>query len=123
MSQLELALNIVYILINIPFIVVVMFMIDGHFKFEEYKSMLTVVERRGIKLSLEDEKDVIYGGVLSYEEVLDIMARTGFHTVNYDGKRRLKERDSPWHSSKVDPISGELKDYEDGLEPLNTRSR
>lgn len=117
MSEVELALNVVFIILNIPFIIVVMLMIDEHFKFEEYKSLLTAVQRNGMLYSVEQENEIVYGNEISHSEMLDILASVDYHKLTHDYKF-VDAKDSPWRHERVNALSGDLQDLSMGSHPL-----
>lgn len=122
MSEVELALNVVFILLNIPLTVVIMLMIDGHFEFEKYKSLVTAVQRNGVTFSLNDEKRVVYRNQLSASESIDVMASLGHHRLTNNNKPR-DPKHSPWRHEYVNGLSGELQDLSLGEHPLYRDAR
>jgi hypothetical protein len=111
MSETTLAFGIVGTIFWFLFILFGILTFEIHLSFNKYKSALTVVQRYGVVLSLEQANEIYFGNQLRNEDVLEIFGSAGHDKVAMNGERLSKEN-SPWADSKLDAW-GNIKNYRD----------
>jgi hypothetical protein len=109
-SSLVLGLGIASAICWFLFTLFIILIVEIKLSFSKYKSMLTAAQRFGVVLSLKDVNFIFFNDELTDGEVLEVWGSAGHHDMGMDG-RKLDTVNSPWNADKIDPGTGNLKDY------------